>query len=139
MVGLLTLGSLATTSRLSRVPYSLGRALKKIPNARGNGGRSGPGGRRKCSRARRGRRGIERGRIIYTGSLPPSSPLFVFFFFYVFVLVFLSLSLSVISFCYSLPQQCSLSLFQPPVVFHLAGAPLEPTNHHRIPCSEPRA
>lgn len=45
-----------------------------------------------------------------------------------------------VSLCSALPEQCSLSLFnQPPVVFHLARAPLEPTNHHRIPCSEPRA
>lgn len=45
-----------------------------------------------------------------------------------------------LSYSSALPQQYSLSLFnQPPVVFHLARAPLEPTNHHRIPCSEPRA
>lgn len=44
--------------------------------------------------------------------------------------------------------RCSYSFFlylllfpfnQPPVVFHLAGAPLEPTKHHRIPYSEARA
>ncbi|EFN64385.1 hypothetical protein EAG_00815 [Camponotus floridanus] len=31
------------------------------------------------------------------------------------------------------------SFYPPPVVFHLAGAPLEPTKHHRIPYSEARA
>lgn len=31
----------------------------------------------------------------------------------------------------------SLSPF-PPLVFHLAGAPLEPANHHRIPYNDQR-
>lgn len=70
----------------------LGEPSKKIPNARGNEGKSGPGGRRKCSQTRKGRRGTERGRIIYTGSLLPSPLFFVFFFFCVFVFFFLSLS-----------------------------------------------
>lgn len=54
---------------------SLRRALEKIPIARGNGGRSGPGGRRKCSLVGRDRGtspkgGDPGGRVIYTGSSP---------------------------------------------------------------------
>jgi len=61
-------------------------------------------------------RGLSHRRHFSSSSSSTSSSFFLF--------VFLSFSL-----CSALPQQCSLSLFnQPPVVFHLAGAPLEPTN-----------
>lgn len=116
-------------------PPLSGEPSKKIPNARGNGGRNGPGGRRKYSRARKGlgdcegTKGEDSGGELYTRDLSHRRRLFS----------------SSFSLCPYLRGSSSFSLQlllfpfnQPPVVFHLAGAPLEPTNHHRIPYSEAR-
>lgn len=128
---------------LSRTLCSLGRALEKIPNARGNGGRSGPGGRRKYSGLKGTGNESKRGRVIYTGSPTVVASLFRLFLHRLLLFVPISVSLALSLFLFlSLPRSprtavLSFSPFkQPPVVFHLAGAPLEPTNHHRIPYSE---
>lgn len=123
-------------SKKSPMPGEMGAGVA----LEGGGSVAGLEGVRGTTRDQREEEEGGEGRVIYTGSLPPSLPLF-FVSFFVFSL---SLSPSLVSFSLHLRPLCckqfSLSLFnQPPVVFHLAGASLEPTNHHRIPYSAARA